>query len=69
MLCVNDPVHVTAIRSPLEFDICRGSVSKLGKSEPYISPVLAPSAEERAILVVDAKPIVSKVVVTKAVRL
>ena len=41
----------------------------LGESEPYISPVLAAGAEERAILVVDAKPIVTKVVVPKAVEI
>ena len=69
MLCAASQMHARAIRSPFKFDICGGSVSLLGESEPYISPVLAPSAEERAILVVDAKPIVSKVVVTKAMRL
>jgi len=62
-------MHATAIRSPFKFDICGGSVSLLGESEPYISPVLAACAEERAILVVDAKPIVTKVVVPKAVEL
>ena len=59
-------MHVSAIRSAFEFDLCRESVSTLGVSEPYIGFVLATSAGERTVFVVEA--VVGEVVVFKAVR-
>ena len=58
-------VHVSAIRCAFEFNISRGSVSTLGVSEPYIGFVLATSAGERTVFVVEA--VVGEVVVFKAV--
>jgi hypothetical protein len=58
-------MHVSAIRSAFEFYFCRISVSILAVSEPYICPMLATSAGERTVFVVEA--VVGEVVVFKAV--
>ncbi len=60
-------MHVCAIGGAFEFDVSGGSVSTLGKSEPYIVLVLAASTSKRAVLVVEA--VVSEVVVSQAVGL